>query len=381
MNPSCPHDPFKAKRQADGVLVNRFGDEIIPMILRLEDVRAAAKDWETFSSDTPFQVPIPSEEDLRTVRQLPIETNPPEHTDYRRITEPFFRRPLLPEVIRQMENLVDGPLTSACARDHLEIVHEFALPLQSHALTYLLNMPEGEAAVWTSWGTHVFRSGEGRRKGAALEGYIQAQLDRALQIPGEDLFSALTRATFQGRPLTREEMMGFANLVFAGGRDTVINTVCGILVWLSAHPEGLAFLRENPKRIHTAAEEFVRALSPLTHIGRTCPVDTEVHGVKVPAGHRISLCFASANFDETAFEAPEEVRLDRKPNPHVAYGSGPHMCQGAAHARLIIRTLLHKLCERIERLEVLEAQPKVEREPSYERQVGYETLVMKLIGQ
>jgi len=182
-------------------------------------------------------------------------------------------------------------------------------------------------------------------------------------------------------PLKREEMAGFANLVFAGGRDTVINTVCGILAWLSAHPEGLGFLRENPKRIPTAAEEFVRALSPLTHIGRTCPVDTEVHGVKVPAGHRISLCFASANFDETAFEVPEEVRLDRKPNPHVAYGSGPHMCQGAAHARLIIRTLLQKVCERVASLEVLEAQPKVEREPAYDRQVGYEVLVMKLTGR
>ncbi|NIP95555.1 MAG: cytochrome P450, partial [Akkermansiaceae bacterium] len=80
-------------------------------------------------------------------------------------------------------------------------------------------------------------------------------------------------------------------------------------------------------------------ISPLTHIGRVCPVDTEVHGVAVQAGHRVSLCWASANRDESVFEAPEEVRLDRKPNPHLTFGAGPHLCLGAAHMRLIMRLL------------------------------------------
>lgn len=62
------------------------------MLLRHMDVREATRDWKTFSSDAPFRVPIPSEESVRTVRQLPIETDPPDHTDYRRIIEPFFNR-------------------------------------------------------------------------------------------------------------------------------------------------------------------------------------------------------------------------------------------------------------------------------------------------
>ena len=74
----CPfHDPFKAARDKDGALVNRFGDEEIPMLLRHADVRATAKDWQTFSSDAPFRVPVPSEEEMRPMRQLPIETPPP----------------------------------------------------------------------------------------------------------------------------------------------------------------------------------------------------------------------------------------------------------------------------------------------------------------
>lgn len=381
MNAFCPHDPFRAKREQDGVLRNDFKGEIIPMILRHKDVCEAAKDWKTFSSDAPFRVPIPSEEDVRSVRQLPIETDPPDHTDYRRIVEPFFRRALQQEVIGQVENLVDEFLTGALSRESVEIVWDFALPIQSRALTYLLNVPESEAKVWIGWGTHVFRDGEGQKKGAALENYIQSQLDRVAKSPGEDFFSALIQANYRGRALTRDEMVGYANLTFAGGRDTIINSIAGIVAYFCDHRDGLDFLRANPKRIPGAAEEFVRVISPLTHIGRKCPVDTDVHGVKVPAGNRVSLCWASANFDADVFESPNEVRLDRKPNPHMAYSAGAHFCLGAPHARLIIRSLLAKLCERVNTIKLIKATHHVEREAEYERRVGYEVLIVKMSGK
>ncbi len=96
---ASPKDPFKKKRIEDGVLPCDFQGEKVPMILRHADVRAAAKDWQTYSSDAPFRVPIPSEEDMRTMRQLPIETDPPEHSAYRSIVAPFFNRTNSPEVI------------------------------------------------------------------------------------------------------------------------------------------------------------------------------------------------------------------------------------------------------------------------------------------
>ena len=119
---------------------------------------------------------------------------------------------------------------------------------------------------------------------------------------------------------------------------------------------------------------------PLTHIGRVCPVETDVNGVTVPPDGRVSLCWASANFDETAFDAPEEVRLDRKPNPHLSFGFGTHLCLGAPHARLILRTLLQKCIERVARITVLEAKEHVENEAPYERALGYESLTIKLAG-
>jgi cytochrome P450 len=371
-------DPFEKKRKESGVLSCDFQGESVPMILRHEDVRKAAKDWKTFSSDAPFRVPIPSEEDVRTMRQLPIETDPPDHTDYKEVVEPFFRRAKDPAVVARVEALVGELILGAAGRESVEVVREFALPLQSRALTYLLNVPEAEAQTWISWGTHVFRDGgSGKRKGEVLETYLNLRLDKAAANPGEDFFSALTQAQFRGRPLTREEMLGYANLTFAGGRDTVIHTVSSVLAYLGRNPQAFEFLRSDPTRIVHAVEEFFRVVSPLTHIGRVCPVDTDVHGVPVKAGGRVSLCWASANQDEAAFEAPGEVRLDRKPNPHVAFGIGTHLCLGAPHARLLVRSLLQLCIDKVAVITVLDSKDRVEIEEGYQRVAGFEYLKVR----
>src|SRR4051812_13400384 len=360
-------DPFREARNKDGILRCPFQGESIPMILRHADLREAAKDWKTFSSDVPFRVPIPSEEEVRTVRQLPIERNPPEHTEYRAIVEPFFQRAKQPDVIAKVDALIGEKLTEALNRVSIKIVNEFALPIQSHALTYLLNVPESEADIWINWGIHVFKvTGGAFKKGTLLEDYLRAQFDRAEATPGDDFFSALAQATYRGHRLTREEMMGFANLAFAGGRDTIIHSISSIVAYFGRNPEALDYLRQDPKRIVHAGEEFFRVFMPLTHIGRVCPVDTNVHGAQVPAGGRVSLAWASANFDETVFDAPQEVRLDRKPNAHLSFGFGAHICLGAPHARLIVRSLLQALIQRVSQITVLNAQEHLEREPAYQ---------------
>ena len=369
-------DPFIEARRKDGVLPCNFQGETVPMILRHEEVRKAARDWKTYSSDAPFRVPIPSEEDVRTMRQLPVETDPPDHTDYRRIVEPFFQRAKDPQMMAQVEALMDGMLQEAMRHDSIEVVREFALPIQSRAMTYLLNVPESEADLWIGWGIHVFR--DGGSKGMSLEAYLHQQLDRGAAQPGGDFFSALAHATFRGRPLTREEMMGFGNLTFAGGRDTVIHTLSSVLGYLAGHPDALEFLRQEPSRVVHATEEVFRGVTPVTQLGRVCPVESQVEGMTVPAGGRVSLCWASANQDEAVFENPSEVRLDRKPNPDMAFGFGAHLCLGAAHARLLVRHLLLKCIDRVGQITVLSAQERVEREQAYQRVMGYESLVVRI---
>ena len=349
------------------------------MILRHKDVREAAKDTTKYSSDAPLRIPIPSEEEVRTVRQYPLEVDPPLHAEYRKIVEPFFLRPKQPDVLAKIHQLIDTLLTKALAAESIDAVKDFAIPLQSYALTYLLNVPETEAELWVSWGIHVFKDGDGKSKGPFMEKYCQQMFEAAAEQHGDDFFSALNQAQFSGRPLTMEEKLGYANIAFAGGRDTIIHTVTRIISYFAQNPQALQWIRENPDRITLASEEFFRVFIPLTHIGRVCPVKTDVYGFEVQPQGLVSLCWSSANHDPEVFDEPNEIRLDRKPNPHVSFGFGAHLCLGAHHARAIMRALIQKFSERVSQIEILETVELIEKEPDYTRKIGYELLRVKCI--
>ncbi len=377
----CPfHDAFAEHRKKGDAIPIQFDEEEITMILGFKAVRAAARDFTSFSSDAPFRVPIPSEEDFRTVRQLPIEVDPPQHKDYRALVEPFFRRPLAPEFGERIVSLLEELLVDASQREDIEIVRDFALPLQSRALTYLFDVDESEADEWISWGIHVFRDGDdGAAKGSALEEYIHRKFDEAEQSSDRsNFFEALAHAEVEGRKLTREEMVGFANLAFAGGRDTIIHTVSSVFAMLGMCPDLLEKLRADSSLINTTGEEFFRMITPLTHIGRVNTEERDVHGVTTRKDQRISLCWASANYDESIFEDAATFRPDRKPNPHIAFGNGTHTCAGAHHARLIVKTLLRLLAEQDFQIEILDSIENIEKQKDYERRTGFEKLVVRV---
>ncbi len=367
-------DPFQEAREKCPIQIGTFQGERIPMILRHQNVREAAKDTTTYSSDAPRRIPIPSEEDVRTVRQYPLEVDPPVHAAYRKIVEPFFLRPKQAKVLAKINGLIDSLLFKALEADSIDAVKDFAIPLQSYALTYLLNVPEEEAELWVSWGLHVFKDGDGKSKGLFMEEYSQRMFVAAAENPGEDFFSALNQVEFEGRLLTMEEKLGFANIAFAGGRDTIIHTATRIISHFAENPLDLAWIREDPKRINLASEEFFRLFIPLTHIGRVCPVKTDVHGFEVAPEGRVSLCWSSANRDAAVFDEPNVTKLDRRPNPHLAFGFGAHLCLGAHHARAIMRGLIRALAENVSQIEILQADELIERESDYSRMIGYESL-------
>lgn len=367
-------DPFQEAREKCPIQIGTFQGERIPMILRHQNVREAAKDTTTYSSDAPRRIPIPSEEDVRTVRQYPLEVDPPVHAAYRKIVEPFFLRPKQAKVLAKINGLIDSLLFKALEADSIDAVKDFAIPLQSYALTYLLNVPEEEAELWVSWGLHVFKDGDGKSKGLFMEEYSQRMFVAAAENPGEDFFSALNQVEFEGRLLSMEEKLGFANIAFAGGRDTIIHTATRIISHFAENPLDLAWIREDPKRINLASEEFFRLFIPLTHIGRVCPVKTDVHGFEVAPEGRVSLCWSSANRDAAVFDEPNVTKLDRRPNPHLAFGFGAHLCLGAHHARAIMRGLIRALAENVSQIEILQADELIERESDYSRMIGYESL-------
>lgn len=369
---SGARDVFKFARDREGGLTLTVGDENIPMLLSYIGVRQAAKDWKTYSSNAPFRVPIPSEEAERSVRQLPIETDPPEHKKYRALLEPFFRRPMQPAYVDRIDKLITRTIRSCATRSSFDVVREFALPIQSYALTYLLGVAESEAETWISWGTHVFHDGDGETKGAALEAYLQDTINAAKDLPDTDnFFAALNHMKIDDRPLNPDEKLGLANLVFAGGRDTVINAISFVVSTFAEAQKDLIEAASDERKVNLAVEEIIRVLSPLTQIGRVCHRGEATR-------NRVSLCWAAANYDPEMFKEPETLNLTRSPNPHVGFGSGHHTCLGAPQVRTILRSLIRNLAEHVSSVRIEGAIQNIEHYGSIQRDVGFERLMTSL---
>lgn len=382
MKKSELNDPFEQARLEKGYGEMDDQNDPVVMVLRHKDVRRCAHNWKTFQSGAqPGRIVVPSEVYIRDTRQIPFEVDPPAHGAYRALVEDWFRRPLTPAYEVQLKAQIDLAIEEALSRESVEAVEGFSLPLQSRALTLLLNVPLAEAEEWISWGVHVFRSEESKTdasKANILYDYIDQEIDKALKNPGDDLYSVLLAAEYEGRKLTKEEIKGVMVLTFAGGRDTIINYVTNAITYLADHPQSLERMRKEPEIISKAVEEFVRYFSPLTHMGRVVTEDTQVCAHALKPDSRISLCWASANRDASVFDNPNEVVLDRKVNPHVAFGFSHHKCLGQHHARQIMKTLLQSLTEKVASIDILDAKANVEQWGDFDRKVGFHSIQVKL---
>lgn len=374
-------DAFKEAREDSGLGLQNDQNDPVTMLLRLKDVRKTAHNWKTFQSGAkPGRIVVPSEVNIRDTRQIPFEVDPPEHTGFRALVEPWFKRPLEAEYKEKLAKIINELVDEVLSMDSVEVVEEFSLKLQSRALTLLLNIPYSEADVWISWGTHVFRSEDSALDGdkaAILYDYIDAQIDKAAANPGDDLYSVLLNSEVDGKKLSKEEVKGVMILTFAGGRDTVINCVTNTIAYFADHPESLARLKAEPEIRNRAIEELIRYFSPLTQMGRVVTEDTEVCSHAAKADTRVSLCWASANRDESVFEKANEVVLDRKVNPHVAFGFSHHNCLGATHARQIMNILLESLAERVGSIDLLECEENIEDLDQFKRKVGFDSVQVK----
>ena len=374
-------DPFGKARLERGIGEMNDQNDPVKMLLRHKDVRKTAHNYKTFQSGAkPGRIVIPSEVNIRKTRQIPFELDPPIHGLYRTLVEPWFKRPLHEEYTRKLIAQINALVEETLKIDTVEIIQEFALILQSRALTLLFNIPYEESEIWISWGTHVFRSQDSALdadKANILYNYINEQIEKAIENPGEDLYSMLLASEVEGKKLTKEEVKGVVVLTFAGGRDTVINAVTNAIAYLSEHQESLERFRKEPEIISKAVEEMIRYFSPLTQMGRVVTEDTYVCEHAIKAETRVSLCWASANRDAAIFENPNEIVIDRKINPHVGFGFSHHNCLGATHARQIMRVLLSTLAEKVGSIEIFDYRENIEDLDEFKRKVGYDYLNAK----
>lgn len=371
-------DPFKDARVTSGCAHMNDQDDPVTMILRLKDVRKTAHNWKTFQSGaTPGRIVIPSEVNIRDTRQIPFEVDPPLHGTFRSLLDPWFKRPLEEHYQETLAQQVNALVDDVLKAESIDVVEDFALCLQSRALTLLLNTDVGEADTWISWGTHVFRSEDDPLDGdkaAILYDYIDEKIKASSPNPEGDLYSVLLAAEVEGKKLTHEEIKGIMVLTFAGGRDTVINAVTNTISYFAQHPESLDRLRKEPEIIGRAIEELIRYFTPLTQMGRVVTQDTQVCEHAIKANSRVSLCWASANRDESVFESPNDVILDRKLNPHVSFGFSHHNCLGATHARQIMRVLIETLVAKVGSIDIIDFEENIESLGEFERKVGFHQL-------
>ncbi|MCW3815798.1 cytochrome P450 [Micromonospora sp. DR5-3] len=170
--------------------------------------------------------------------------------------------------------------------------------------------------------------------------------------PGDDVVSRLMRPLADGTHLTSQELLLNCDGLVNGGLGTSRHAVSGTVEAFARHPDQWAKLRENPSLLSGAVEEVLRWACPPMHVMRTATTDVELAGKKIANGDRVVVWLPSCNRDEAVFTEPDSFRIERRPNPHLSLGAGPHYCIGAAVGRLEIRVLLQVMLARIERLEL-----------------------------
>jgi cytochrome P450 len=177
--------------------------------------------------------------------------------------------------------------------------------------------------------------------------YLAEVLERRRHEPRDDLLSALLAAEIDGERLSEPELIGFAFLLLVGGNETTTNLISNAAIQLDRHRDQRRLLLDDPARIPTAVEEFLRYDSPVQGLGRTTTEPVTLHGVTIPEGDQVLLLFGSANPDERKIVDPERFDVLRDPNPHLAFGFGAHFCLGANLARLEARVAFEELLARL----------------------------------
>ncbi|WP_193097150.1 cytochrome P450 [Streptomyces sp. C8S0] len=162
---------------------------------------------------------------------------------------------------------------------------------------------------------------------------------------GRDLVTTLLAARYRGLTLSDEEIVLTCDNVVVAGSQTAQHVVGGALLALLKHPAAWQALREGRVDVDSAIEELLRWTSPATHVMRTAVCDTELAGTTIRAGDAVAVWIASANRDATVFTDPDELVLDRRPNPHLTLGAGAHFCLGGPLTRVMLRALLEELIE------------------------------------
>jgi cytochrome P450 len=300
-------------------------------VTKSEDIFAAEQAPDTFSVAPSMLLPSFGTD----MPLIPIDIDPPEHTDYRRILLPLFTPKAVEKLDEGMHRTSRELAEEVAAHEVIDASAAFARPMPTIVFSRLAGFPEKDWPKFDRWVDDIIyeRTVDPQRaRNASQEvlDYFDALLKaRAGTEHTGDLISYLLEAEVKGRKLTHDELLSYCYLLFLAGLDTTAWAIRSSLWYLAQNPEAQARLRNDPDLLPMAAEEFLRTLSPVQAMARTCKKDTEVSGQEIKAGDRVVLVFGAGNRDPEIYDDPDEIILDRENNRHLAFGGGIHRCLGS----------------------------------------------------
>jgi len=318
-------------------------------VSRYEDVMWALRHPEVFSSKDVVNIG-------NDMPLIPLSVDPPDHRKYRRLLDPEFSPTKMAALEDESRALVNRIIDEFVDRGECEFHEDFATPLPSTIFLALIGLPQSDLPQFLKWRDDTIRPDakdevEAQQirdaAGHAISEYFETALEEKRRNPDDRLLSRIVTAEVDGRPLTRAEMLGMCHLLLLGGLDTVTATLDCMIAYLARHPERRRAVVADPELMNAAIEELLRHQSPVMMVPRILAQDIEMGGVSLSAGDGATLLVGAANCDAAEFADPDDVRLDRGHNRHLAFGGGPHRCLGSHLARMELRVALEEWHRRI----------------------------------
>ncbi len=318
------------------------------------DVVEAVRDTGTFSSATKR-------------RAIPNGMDPPEHTDYRLVLEPFFTSERMAAFEPRSRQIAAALLEPILARGKAEIISEFAGPFPHQALCAFAGWPVADwnrVRGWTHGNQEVaFR--QDRAAGAVLAREFSAYVTEILNARrsgvgrSDDLMGELLWTVVGGGPLSNEDIVSLLR-TWTAGHGTVASAVGIAILHLASDLDLQERLRREPALIDRAIREILRADGPLVSNSRTTTHEVELAGRTISSGQRVSLMWIAADRDPEVVPDPDRLRLDRDAEDNLVFGAGIHRCLGEPLAMLNLRVALEELLSATSRIELTsaEAQPR-----------------------
>lgn len=336
-------DGWKVIRDAGRVVYAEEGSYYY--ITRRDDVLAALRDPELFSSEKATAMlgsPLPL---------VPLAFDPPEHTRYRHILQPFFSPSALKGLLPSLQEQITEIVADIATKGECDVVADLAIPYPSQVFLALFGLPLAERDRLVAWKDAVIALSEKPAEDAditpALElfAFLTEAVNERKRDPGNDVLSQVLTGE---QPLSDQEAIGLSFLFVLAGLDTVTSAIGFAMYELARDPGLRRHLRQNDGAIDRFIEEIVRLEGPVPAVPRMTTAPATIGDVTIPAETQVRLCLGAISREDGG----DDMRLDGTIRRHWGYGGGPHRCLGMHLARMELRLVVSEWLARIPEFEL-----------------------------